>query len=185
LTVYPCGSAVPNSSNLNYIVRADIANLVISKLGTGGTVCIYNTAATQLIVDVAGYFPAGSFYEPLQPARLLDTRAPSATIDDLFQGAGLRPAGTVTEVTVTGRGGVAANADTAVLNITATGPTSDGFVSVYPCGIAPPNASNLNVAAGETVANTVITKVGTGRRICIYNSGPTHLIADVNGYLTN
>jgi hypothetical protein len=56
---------------------------------------------------------------------------------------------------------------------------------VYPCGIEPPNASNLNVATGETVANTVITKVGPGGKVCLYNSGPTHLIADVNGYLTN
>jgi Repeat of unknown function (DUF5650) len=185
LTVYPCGSAVPNSSNLNYSTGTDIANLVISKLGTTGTVCIYNSAATQLIVDVAGYFPAGSSYEPLQPARLFDTRSPSATIDNLFQGAGLRPAGTVTELTVTGRGAVAANASTVVLNVTATGPTADGYISAYPCGIAPPNASNLNVATGETVANTVITKVGTGGKVCIYNSAPTHLIADVNGYLTS
>jgi Repeat of unknown function (DUF5650) len=185
LTVYPCGSAVPNSSNLNYTAGTDIANLVISKLGTSGTVCIYSSAATHLIVDVTGYFPAGSSYEPLQPARLLETRAGSATIDNLFNGAGLRPAGTVTELTVTGRGVVAANAATVVLNVTATGPTADGFVSVYPCGITPPNASNLNVATGETVANTVITKVGSGGKVCVYNSGATHLIADVSGYLTN
>jgi hypothetical protein len=176
LTVYPCGTAVPNSSNLNYTAGTDIANLVISKLGTSGTVCIYSSAATHLIVDVTGYFPAGSSYEPLQPARLLD---------NLFNGAGLRPAGTVTELTVTDRGGAAANAATVMLNVTATGPSADGFVSVYPCGIAPPNASNLNVATGETVANTVITKVGSGGKVCLYNSAATHLIADVSGYLTN
>jgi hypothetical protein len=176
---------VPNSSNLNYTAGTDIANLVISKLGTSGTVCIYSSAATHLIVDVTGYFPAGSSYEPLQPARLLETRAGSATIDNLFNGAGLRPAGTVTELAVTGRGVVAANAATVVLNVTATGPTDNGFVSVYPCGIEPPNASNLNVATGETVANTVITKVGSGGKVCVYNSGATHLIADVSGYLTN
>jgi hypothetical protein len=185
LTVYPCGSEVPNSSNLNYTAGNDIANLVISKLGTSGTVCIFNSAATHLIVDVAGYFPAGSSYEPLQPARLLETRLGASTVDGQFNGVGFRPAGTITEVTVTHRGGVAANAATVVLNVTATGPATDGFVSVYPCGIEPPNASNLNVATGETVANTVITKVGPGGKVCLYNSGPTHLIADVNGYLTN
>jgi Repeat of unknown function (DUF5650) len=185
LTVYPCGSAMPNSSNVNYAAGTDIANLVISKLGTNGTVCVYSSAATHVIVDVTGYFPAGSSYEPLQPARLLETRTGSATIDNLFNGAGIRPAGTVTELTVIGRGGVAANAATVVLNVTATGPSADGFVSIYPCGIAPPNASNLNVAAGETVANTIITKVGSGGKVCLYNSGDTHLIADVSGYLTN
>jgi hypothetical protein len=56
---------------------------------------------------------------------------------------------------------------------------------VYPCGIAPPNASNLNFATGSDVANTVIVQPGTAGKVCLYNSGPTHLIVDVNGYLPN
>ena len=64
-------------------------------------------------------------------------------------------------------------------------PTADGFVSVYPCGIAQPSASNLNFATGSDVANTVIVKPGTAGKVCIYNSGLTHLIVDVNGYLPN
>lgn len=184
-TVFPCGNPVPNASNLNYKSGASIANLVISKLGARGDLCIKTSAATHLIVDVTGYFPAGSSYEALQPARLLDTRAGGATIDSLFSAAGLRPSGTITELAVTGRGGVPANAETVVLNITATGPTADGFVSVYPCGITQPNASNLNFANGSDVANTVIVKPGTAGKVCIYNSGQTHLIADVNGYLPN
>jgi Repeat of unknown function (DUF5650)/Putative Ig domain len=185
LTVYPCGAPVPNASNLNYTSGASIANLVVSKLGAAGALCIKTSAATHLIADVTGYFPAGSSYEALQPARLLDTRGSGATIDNLFTAAGLRPSGTITELPVTGRGGVSANAATAVLNITATGPIEDGFVSVYPCGISPPNASNLNFATSGDVANTVIVKPGAGGKVCLYNSGQTHLIVDVNGYLPN
>jgi Repeat of unknown function (DUF5650) len=185
LTVYPCGAPVPNASNLNYTSGASIANLVVSKLGAAGALCIKTSAATHLIADVTGYFPAGSSYEALQPARLLDTRGSGATIDNLLTAAGLRPSGTITELPVTGRGGVSANAATAVLNITATGPIEDGFVSVYPCGISPPNASNLNFATSGDVANTVIVKPGAGGKVCLYNSGQTHLIVDVNGYLPN
>jgi hypothetical protein len=185
LTVYPCGTAVPNSSNLNYKSDASIANLVISKLGVAGALCTKTSAATHLIVDVTGYFPASSSYEPLQPARLFDTRTGGTTIDNVFAGAGVRPEGTVTELTVTGRGGVSAAAKTVVLTITATGPTADGFISVYPCGIAPPNASNLNFATNSDVANAVIVKPDAAGRVCIYNSSRTHLIADVNGYLPN
>lgn len=71
--VFPCGNPVPNASNLNYKSGASIANLVISKLGARGDLCIKTSAATHLIVDVTGYFPAGSSYEALQPARLLYT----------------------------------------------------------------------------------------------------------------
>jgi Repeat of unknown function (DUF5650)/Putative Ig domain len=183
LTVYPCGAPVPNASNLNYTSGASIANLVVSKLGAAGALCIKTSAATHLIADVTGYFPAGSSYEALQPARLLDTRGSGTTIDNLFTAAGLRPFGTITELPVTGRGGVSANAATVVLNITATGPIEDGFVSVYPCGISPPNASNLNFATSRDVANTVIVKPGAGGKVCLYNSGQTHLVADVSGYL--
>jgi hypothetical protein len=106
-------------------------------------------------------------------------------VDNQFKGAGPRPAGTITELTVTGRGGAAPTAGTVVLTITATGPTTDGYITAYPCGIAPPATSNLNIAAGDTVANTAIVKVGTGGKICLFNSGPTHIVADINGiYMT-
>jgi hypothetical protein len=99
--------------------------------------------------------------------------------------AGLRPEGAVTELTVTGRGGVSAAAKTVVLTITATGPTAAGFISVYPCGIAPHNASNLNFATNSDVGNAVIVKPDAASRVCIYNTSRTHLIADVDGYLPN
>ena len=63
-----------------------------------------------------------------------------------------------------------------------TGPTEAGFVTVYPCGIDPPLASNLNYSVGTTAANAVIVKVGAGGKVCLYNSNPTQLIADVSGY---
>jgi hypothetical protein len=118
----------------------------------------------------------------LVPARILDTRPGEATIDAQSQGAGLLPSTTATEVTVTDRGGVPAGVESVVLNVTVTGPTQAGFITVYPCGIPRPLASNLNYGVGTTVANAVIVKVGTGGKVCLYNSNPTQLIADVNGY---
>jgi hypothetical protein len=135
-----------------------------------------------VLADVNGYFPAVTSYHPLVPARILDTRPGEATIDAQSQGADLLPSTTVTEVTVTDRGGVPAGVGSVVLNVTVTEPTQAGFITVYPCGIARPLASNLNYNVGSTVANAVIVKVGTGGKVCLYNSNPTQLIADVNGY---
>jgi hypothetical protein len=53
--VYPCGSPRPNASNLNYSAGQTVANAVISNLGSDGSICIYNSAATQLLVDINGY----------------------------------------------------------------------------------------------------------------------------------
>ncbi len=181
-TVYPCGSDVPKTSNLNYTAGLTIPNLVIARIGAGGAVCVFTQASTHLIVDVLGYFPAITSFVALQPARLLDTRPAAATIDGASAGAGLRPAGTVTVVHVAGRGGVPAAAKTAVLNVTVTDPTGSGFVTVYPCGIDPPLASNLNFGAGQTIPGAVITELGANGDVCLFNSAPTDLIADVNGY---
>ena len=88
----------------------------------------------------------------------------------------------MTELAVAGRGGVALNASAVVLNVTVTDPVGDGFVTVYPCGSPRPNASNVNFAAGATVANSVVSGVGGGGRVCIFTMVDTHVLVDVNGY---
>src|SRR5262249_19628740 len=94
-----------------------------------------------------------------------------------------RGSGWITEVQVAGRAGVPADAATASLNVTATDTQSAGFVTVFPCGQPVPTASNLNFRAGDTIANAVISRIGDGGRICLYNYAPTQLVVDVNGYL--
>ena len=58
VTVYPCGSAIPNTSSVNFAAGATVANAVAAKAGVGGRVCLYSNVATNLVVDVTGYFAA-------------------------------------------------------------------------------------------------------------------------------
>ena len=171
VTVYPCGTPRPNTSNLNFAPGATVANAVTSRVGDGGAVCIYNSAPTHVIVDVSGYYPPSSRFGAVDPARLVDTRGGSTP------GAGM-----TTRLPVAGRGGVAGDASAVTLNVTSTGSLAAGFVTVYPCGTPRPNTSNLNFAPGATVANAVTSRVGDGGAVCIYNSAPTHVIVDVSGY---
>ena len=57
MTAYPCGMKRPTASNLNYTAGQTIPNLVISKIGAGGKVCLYTLADTDLVVDAAGTMP--------------------------------------------------------------------------------------------------------------------------------
>jgi hypothetical protein len=180
--VWPCGSPQPLTSNLNYTAGQTIPNLVVAKLGTGGKVCIAPHAATPVIADVNGYFPARADYSALVPARLLDSRPGEATIDGIAAGRGVRTAGMVTELQVGGRGGVPINAAAAVINVSVTDTSAPGFITVWPCGSPQPLTSNLNYTAGQTIANLVIAKLGTGGKVCIVTHAATHLLADVNGY---
>ena len=126
--------------------------------------------------------PSDPSISTVAPGRVLDSRPGMATVDGQYAGAGLRPAGSVTEVHVIDRGGVPHDASSVVLNVTVTEPQQPGYVTVFPCGTALPNASNLNFIAGETFPNAVIAKVGNNGNVCLYSSADTHLVVDVNGY---
>src|SRR5205807_3541631 len=66
-------------------------------------------------------------------------------------------------VQVAGKGNVpATGASAAVLNVTATNPTSVGHLTVFPAGTQVPGASSLNFKAGQTVPNRVIAMLGSG-----------------------
>ncbi|MBV1894678.1 MAG: hypothetical protein KUG57_11555 [Ilumatobacteraceae bacterium] len=56
LTAYPTGADRPVASNLNFLPGQTVPNLVMLKLGAGGSISIFNEfGSTQVIVDVMGY----------------------------------------------------------------------------------------------------------------------------------
>src|SRR5262249_35991752 len=57
LTVYPSGTPQPGTSNLNWIVRSTVANLVYAPVGADGRVVLANASggSVALVADVVGY----------------------------------------------------------------------------------------------------------------------------------
>ncbi len=181
VSVYPCGGVRPNVSTLNYKPGATVANSLVIAPSADGKICVYTFTDAQVIVDVTGYMPASAQYQSVSPGRLLDTRN-SPTIDGLFSNGGVRSAGSVLELQVGGRGGVPLGAKAAALNVTATDTGGEGFVTVFPCDVAQPNASALNYPASSTVANSVVASLSAAGKVCLSVSANTHLIVDVNGF---
>jgi hypothetical protein len=91
--------------------------------------------------------------------------------------------GQAIDLDVAGTAGIPSGATGVLLNVTAASATAGGYVTVYPCGTDRPLASNLNVAAGQTVANAVVVPLGGGQA-CFYSSAPLHLVADIAGYIS-
>jgi hypothetical protein len=177
VSVYPTGASLPTASNLNYAKGQTIANQVLAKVGSGGMVRLYTDAAAHLVVDLAGYYPAGATYTALDaPTRIVDTRsgvgAPRQRVGD----------GSTLGVTVTG-GSVPAAASAVVLNVTATGSSTAGYLTVYPHGVSRPTASNINYAKGQTIAGMVVAKVGTSGQVDIFANRATHVVVDVQGWV--
>lgn len=183
VTVHPCVASRPLSSSLNYTPGVNLGNEIVSGLNADGNVCLFTSAAAHLTIDVVGYIAASSPLVSLTPARVLDTRANGMTIDDNGVGAGSTSPGSTTELVVAGRGGVAADAQAVIVNVTAIGPTDVGFVTVSPCVLPTPTASSLNYAPGVNRGNELIASVDSDGEICLFTSSSVQLTVDVVGYL--
>jgi len=117
-------------------------------------------------------------FTPLTPTRILDTRDGTGG----FNGA--VGTGQILAVQITGTGGVPTLGVTSVvMNVTATEPTANGYLTVWPTGTPQPTISNLNTEPGVTRPNLVTVATGVGGRVNLFNSaGSSHVIFDVVGY---
>jgi hypothetical protein len=181
LTVYPAGTSVPDTSNLNLVPGRTVANLVVIRL-TDGKASFFNAfGTTHVLADVLAYSRADGHFSGFAPERFLDTRA------GVGVPAGKVGAGARIDVSVLGRGTVPADPSrvgAVVVNITADQPSAPSFVTVWPSGVTMPNASSLNFVAGQTVANLVFAPVGADGRISLFNErGDTNLIGDIVGWI--
>jgi len=185
VTVYPCGTSRPNTSNLNFSAGATVANAVTSGVGDGGAVCIYNSAATHVIVDVSGFFSPAARFGALDPARLLDTRGgstPSASTEatalDLLNqvrvSRGLSPVTSDATMTAFARNWSSTMAQTGFRH--STGPYSENIAWLQGGSFSPQEAAKVlhdglvnSPAHFANMTNPAWTKVGVG----VHVSGTT------------
>ncbi|MFI9384118.1 RCC1 domain-containing protein [Kutzneria sp. NPDC052558] len=169
------GPSPNNTSNLNLAGGETRANLVTSPIGGAGQHGVWLEAgpgAVDAIVDLAGYYSpsTGAKFTSVAPQRVLDTR----------DSAPLGPGGTVT-LDLSGQ--VPAGATSAVFNLTGTDVTGSTFVTAYPAGQGKPDASNLNLEAGQTSPNLVTVQLSADRKVTLANAhSSVDLIADLAGY---
>lgn len=181
VSVWPAGSPQPGVSNLNFGAGQIIPNLAMVKIGKEGKIAFANAVGSvDVVVDVVGY------YDPTRGARFFAT-TPTRILDSRHQQGAGRPWGTTypTAVPVVGpASGVPEDATGLVANVTATDTTAQTVVTVYPTDIGRPNASNLNVVAGQTIPNLVVVPMApsSGRTNIVNDKGSVNLIADVVGY---
>lgn len=150
-----------------------LAGVVAILVGAGLAVALRGSPAA------AASSAPGSFTPLNTPVRLLDTRS--------GLGAAKRPVAPDATVVlqVEGRGGglPASGVGAVVVNVTVTGSTSSGNITVWDGGTLP-NASNLNFVRAQTIANLVTTRVSASGSISLHNGSPgtVQLVADGSGY---
>jgi len=112
---------------------------------------------------------AASRFVPLDPVRVVDTRVDPP---------GRRPDGSELSVDFGDR---LPSGTTAVsISVTAAGPGADGYLSAGPCG-TPNSGSTVNFTRGMSRAAMTVTPLGTDDELCVFNSGETDIIVDLQG----
>jgi hypothetical protein len=176
LTAWPTGKSQPLAASLTALTGTVTANAVIVPAGTNGSVDVYSTDTTDLVIDITGYFaPPGagglSLYN-LSPCRVLDTRQP----------AGTPPFSGTSSVNVGSSGcGAPAPAQAYVFNATVVPPGPFGYLTLWSQGQPQPVVATLNAIDGAITSNLAITPTQNGS-ISAFALNPTYLILDIFGY---
>ncbi|MEI8238135.1 MAG: hypothetical protein WCI22_01835, partial [Actinomycetota bacterium] len=177
LTVYNCTATPPTSSILNFGRNEVIANAGVFPLSSGpaspgaGYLCLYSPVATQVVIDVNGYFTAAT------TGRRYEATAPTAW-------ASVRLAAKGTVVLDASKVGVPAGAAAVAVNLTAILPLTNGYITAYPCGSTRPTVSNVNPIRSRIRQNFAIVPINGVGKLCIYSLSATTVKVDLLGYFS-
>jgi beta-propeller repeat-containing protein len=184
LTLWPSGQSRPLVATLNSIDGRIKSNAAIVPAGANGAISVFATDTTDVILDINGYFVAGSspaalaFY-PLTPCRFTDTRTPNAV-----GGPSLAAQTARSFPILAGNCGVPATAQAYSLNFTAIpkGP-SVGYMTAWPAGRQQPLVASLNDPTGTVLSNAAVVPAGANTgAVNVFTTDNTDLVIDINGH---
>jgi hypothetical protein len=189
LTAWPTGQPRPQASTLNSFNGRVIANAAVVPAGANGSISVFVTDATDVIIDINGIFVSGDVdvglsYYPVTPCRVADTRPGGGKTGEY--GPPFIGIQTTRTMSILNSGcGIPSSAQAYALNVTAIPPGYLGFVTVWPTGNPRPNASTLNSWDGQVVANMAVVPGGVNHSISVYASNDTDFVIDINGYFAS
>ncbi len=188
LTVWPTGQPQPYVSTVNSTDGSVVANAAIVPAGTDGSISVFASNDTDLVIDINGYFDAqagsaGNSFYSVNECRLIDTRndAMGTLGTPMLSGQVSRDFDVVS-----GACGLAAGASAYSFAVTAVPPgTALGYLTMWPTGQAQPYVSTVNAMKGLPVTNMAIVPAGdmaNANKVSVFASNDTDLVVDVNGY---
>ncbi|MFI5117316.1 MAG: beta strand repeat-containing protein, partial [Terriglobales bacterium] len=182
MTVWPTGQDKPLVSTLNALTGTITANAALVPSGTQGAISVYPSSATDLVIDVDGYFATISGQQPasgpqplslytLAPCRVLDTRQGSGAF------SGTIPVDVLTSVCQV------PSAQAYVLNATVVPYHGQplGYLTLWPDAESKPVVATLNALDGAITSNMAIVPTLNGS-IDAFATTPTDLVADIFSY---
>jgi len=182
LTLWPSGQPQPYVSTLNSDGRVK-ANAAITPAGTNSGVSVFVSDASQVILDIDGYFvlagtaSALAFY-PVMQCRIADTRNATGPLGGPSLAGNTSRAFPIQSSSC----GLPSTAQAYSLNVTAVPHSTLNYLTAWPTGETQPYVSTLNSSTGTVTANAAIVPAGSGGDVSIYAYDDTDVILDVSGY---
>jgi hypothetical protein len=174
-----CSAPRPEVSTVNFAQNEVVANAATIPLDADGSLCVFSNVATDLVLGVSGYYStsASGRYAPVAPVRMMDSRLRLGVATRLVGGQPV-------ELPVLSiPAGIPLTAGAVALTVTGILPSSDGFVTAYPCG-AMPGTSTVNPSVGRVTANLVLARVSPTGTVCFFSNVDVDLVVDVVGYIS-
>lgn len=164
LSVGPCGDSVWQAA---FVANATTSVSGVMLVNNAG-LCVTSSVATDLVVDISGYFAPGTgMLSPVTSLRRFDSRTTGTTI-------GSTPA----SVMIPGFDDWPTATPMAQVHITMIAGAAEASVFAWPCG-QPQPAAAVGVVRSKSV-NTVSAMVGlTNGTLCLASSQPIHIIVDL------
>ncbi len=187
VSITPTPETEPTTSTINFPAGDIRANGLTIPLSSGTVSAVYKASAgatAHLVLDVTGFYVNGAsglrFYA-LAPGRILDTRATTLTLL-----TGKFTHGSARTLPVGGHFGAPPDAKAITGNLTVTGQTKGGYVSITQTKTNTPTVSTINFPATDIRANGVTVPLDGGNDLhLVYRASSgatTHLILDMTGY---
>jgi hypothetical protein len=191
LSVFPAGTVWDTSATVSFTAGHTEQSMLTAQLGTDGAFTVRNNTGTavQLVIDIAGYYVAGSppaagGYTPMARDRIFDSR----TYD---QSTGPFGAGQLRTVPTLGTNidndgpetpDWGLRAETILLSVVS--PSQSGSISVFAGDRTFDGKATVSFTAGRTVQRLVTVRIPPEGTIGIRNNSSVTLsvIADVKGY---
>lgn len=177
LTIYNCSTWPPTTPNFSYARNEIVGNAAVTPLSSassaigGGFLCLYSPVATQVVIDVTGFFTPsalGQHYTATNPTLWTQRTINAGTALHLGTGQFQLPAGT----------------SAVAINIAASNTTTAGFITAYGCGSLRPLALTLNPRTGTTKQNFAIVPLLPNKTLCVYSMNKADVRIDLVGYFS-
>ncbi len=189
LSIWPTGELQPLVSTLNSFDGQIVANAAIVPAGSSGSVSVYVSDNTDVVIDVDGYFvpissssAAEAFYTDT-PCRIADTR-PSSGFPDPFGPPSLAGGSTRAFPILSSPCSKPPTAQAYSLNLTVVPHGALDYISLWPDGEPQPVVSTINSLNGRIVANAALVPAGPPPNggVDVYASDDTDVLIDIDGH---